>query len=262
MLLGLRVNGLAVVGDTNVKYELVEELLGVPLERSDRKGQSLRTIWLKRIHGALNLTDESPEELKIYKTRIYILLLFADFLFSDTNGNTIHLQFLPLLEDLIQISRYSWGVATLAHLYKNLCRCARKNVHNFAGCGVSIQAWGWSIMPILAPINPNPYHFPYATKWSAYGMNYEKTPHHCVPGYQTFFDHFEEDDFLWRPYLELEDEDPTESDMWSSTTFIFCFTYVEMHHSDRVKLQFRIQQDIPGPPTCIERYHKSTTNDQ
>ncbi|CAK8575434.1 unnamed protein product [Lathyrus sativus] len=93
-------------------------------------------------------------------------------------------------------------------------------------------------------------------------MNYEKTPHHCAPGYPTFFDHFEEDDFLWRPYLELEDEDPTESDMWSSTTFIFSFTYVEMNHSDRVKLQFGIKQGIPGPPTCMERYHKSTSNDQ
>ncbi|CAK8536304.1 unnamed protein product [Lathyrus sativus] len=97
---------------------------------------------------------------------------------------------------------------------------------------------------------------------SGYGMNYEKTLHHCAPGYRTFFDHFKEDDFLWRLYLELEDEDPTESDMWSSTTFIFCFTYVEMHHSDRVKLHFGIQQDIPGPPTCMERYHNSTTNDQ
>ncbi|CAK8562571.1 unnamed protein product [Lathyrus sativus] len=83
--------------------------------------------------------------------------------------------------------------------------------------------------------------------WSAYEMNYEKTPH-CASGYRTFFDHFEKDDFLWRPYLELEDEDPTESDMWSSTTFILSFTYVEMHHSDRVKLQFGIKQDIPAPP--------------
>ncbi|CAK8535741.1 unnamed protein product [Lathyrus sativus] len=96
-------------------------------------------------------------------------------------------------------------------------------------------------MPRLAPINLNPYHFPYATKWSAYGMNYDKTPHHCAPGYRMFFDHFEEDIFIWRPYLKLEDEDPTESDMWSSTTFIFCFTFVEIHHSDRVKLQFGIQ---------------------
>ncbi|CAK8533946.1 unnamed protein product [Lathyrus sativus] len=262
MLLGLRVDGSAVVGDTNVNYALVEELLGVPLERGDRKGQSIKITWLKRNYNALNLTNESPEEQKLYKTRMYLLLLFACCLFPDTNGNTIHLQYLPLLEDLNEVSRYSWGAATLAHLYRNLCRCAMKNVHNFVGCGVLIQAWGWSRMPRLSPSNPNPYHFPYATKWSAYGMNYEKTPHHCAPGYWTFFDHFEEDDFIWRPYLELEDEDPTESDMWSSTTFIFSFTYVEMHHSDRVKLQFGIKQDIPGPPTCMEMYHKSTANDQ
>ncbi|CAK8543681.1 unnamed protein product [Lathyrus sativus] len=140
MLLGLRVDGSAVVGDTNVNYALVEELLGVPLERGDRKGQSIKITWLKRNYSALNLTNESPEEHKLYKTRMYLLLLFACFLFPDTNGNTIHLQYLPLLEDLNEVSRYSWGVSTLAHLYRNLCRCEMKNVHNFAGCGVLIQA--------------------------------------------------------------------------------------------------------------------------
>ncbi|XP_058775807.1 protein MAIN-LIKE 2-like [Vicia villosa] len=98
--------------------------------------------------------------------------------------------------------------------------------------------------------------------WSAHGMNYEKTPHHCAPGYRAFIDHFEPIDFIWRPYLKLEDLEPTDSDVWSSKTFIISFTYVEMHHSDRVKLQFGIKQGIPGPPTCMEEYHKSQLSDQ
>lgn len=68
--------------------------------------------------------------------------------------------------------------------------------------------------------------------------------------------------FLWRPYIGVEDEDPTESDMWSSTMVLICFTYVEIHHSDRVKLQFGIQQDIMGPLRSMEAYRKSRTSDQ
>lgn len=67
---------------------------------------------------------------------------------------------------------------------------------------------------------------------------------------------------IWMPYIGLEDEDPTKNDVWSSTTILICFTYVEMHHSDRVKLQIRIQQDIPSPPRCREEYHKSQRSDQ
>lgn len=35
-----------------------------------------------------------------------------------------------------------------------------------------------------------------------------------------------------------------------------------MHHSDSVKLQFGIQQEIVGPPRCMEKYHTSQTSDQ
>lgn len=68
-------------------------------------------------------------------------LIFTNFLFSDAKGNTIHIQYLPLLEDINKICRYSWSATTLAHLYINLSRCAKK-MHNFAGCGVLLQAWG------------------------------------------------------------------------------------------------------------------------
>ena len=164
MLLGLRVDGLAVVGQTNVAYSKAQELLGVELTDSDRKGQSIKMTWLKENYDALELNQNSSIEDKLRKTRMYILLLFGSLLFADTNGNTVHIQFLPLLENLDKICRYSWGAATLAHLYRNLCRCAKKNVNNFAGCGVLLQAWGWSRMPTLAPINPNPFQFPYGTK--------------------------------------------------------------------------------------------------
>ncbi|XP_058722314.1 protein MAIN-LIKE 2-like [Vicia villosa] len=215
MLMGLRINGFAVAGSTSVSYSIAEELLGEPLTNTSRKGQFIKMTWLKeKYENQMTLTDASTIEEILQKARVYILLLFGGLLFPDTNGNTIHLQYLPLLSDFNKTGQYSWGSATLAHL------------------------------------------------WSAHGMNYEKTPHHCAPGYRTFIDHFEPIDFTWRPYLELEDLEPTDSGVWSSKTFIISFTYVEMHHSDRVKLQFGIKQGIPDPPTCMEEYHKSQLSDQ
>lgn len=43
---------------------------------------------------------------------------------------------------------------------------------------------------------------------------------------------------------------------------LICFTYVEMHHSDKIKLQFGIQQEISGPLRCMKEYHTSQTPDQ
>lgn len=85
-----------------------------------------RITWLRDHYNALTLNENSPEEVKLWKTRMYILFIYSCLLFPDSNGNTIHLQFLPLLADINKIGSYSWSVAALSHLYKKLCRCAKK----------------------------------------------------------------------------------------------------------------------------------------
>lgn len=124
MLLGLRVNGLTVVGKTNVAYSKAHELLGVELNDSDRKGQSIKMTRLKDNYDALELDDNSTDEEKLRKTRMYILLLFSSLLFLDTNGNTMHIQFLPLL-NIDKIGRYIWGLQ-LWRIYTETCVDALK----------------------------------------------------------------------------------------------------------------------------------------
>jgi hypothetical protein len=140
MLMGLHINGLAVNGRTNLNYTIVQDLLGVELPETATRGQFIKITWLKEIYLAFHLDENSSIEQFHQKTRIYILLLFACLLFPDTNGNTIHLMYLPLLSDFNKIAQYSWGSAVLAHLYRNLCRCAKVNTHNFAGCSTLLQA--------------------------------------------------------------------------------------------------------------------------
>ncbi|CAK8538024.1 unnamed protein product [Lathyrus sativus] len=66
----------------------------------------------------------------------------------------------------------------------------------FYGCAYLLQAWGWSRMPTLAPINRNFFTFPYANKWSVLGMNYQRCPRHSIIQYRNLIDHLEPDDFV------------------------------------------------------------------
>ncbi|CAK8537271.1 unnamed protein product [Lathyrus sativus] len=132
------------------------------------------------------------------------MLLIGLFLCPDASGNDIHPMYLALLNDIDKIRTYSWGSATLSHLYQSLCNNAIENLGNFTGCGVLLQAWGWSRMTNLAPIQQNNFEFPYATRWSSLGMNYENCPHYSITQYRNLIDHLGQDDFIWRPYLGLE----------------------------------------------------------
>lgn len=57
--------------------------------------------------------------------------------------------------------------------------------------------------------------------------------------------------FIWRSYLDLKDHHEVNQEdvvVWTAKILIIKFTIMEMHHSDRVKLQFGMHQGIPCPP--------------
>ncbi|CAK8537781.1 unnamed protein product [Lathyrus sativus] len=201
MLLGLPINSKAVNGLTNPRGSMIEELLGVEPTPSDLRSQKLLLSWLKKLYREITLTVYSPEILKIKKTRIYVMLLIGLFLCPDASGNAIHPMYLVLLDDIDKIKTYSWGSATLSHLYQSLCNNATTNSRNFTGCGVLLQAWGWSRMTNLAPIQHNNFGFPYATRWSSLRMNYDNCPHYSITQYRNLLDHLGQDDVPSLTYL-------------------------------------------------------------
>lgn len=53
--------------------------------------------------------------------------------------------------------------------------------------------------------------------------------------------------------MSLEDHHTRDGDdatVWAATTPIIIFTTLGMHHSDCLKLQLDMHQDILGPPRC------------
>lgn len=49
------------------------------------------------------LAKDSIENERIIKTRCYIMILFDNFLFSETTSNTINIMYLSLLRDITKI---------------------------------------------------------------------------------------------------------------------------------------------------------------
>ncbi|KAL6315777.1 hypothetical protein AAG906_008162 [Vitis piasezkii] len=61
--------------------------------------------------------------------------------------------YLPLLRDLTQTSMYSWGIATLAHLYRELCRASLDGATNITRCVTLLQPYMGDLVAYLPTIS-------------------------------------------------------------------------------------------------------------
>ncbi|PKU61815.1 Serine/threonine-protein phosphatase 7 long form like [Dendrobium catenatum] len=89
--------------------------------------------------------------------RAYILFIIGCLLLPDTSGSEIHLQYLPLLEDIHLFSTYSIGGAVLAHLYRELTEATKPKRANIAGCVHLLQIWSWERIHVGRPTLHVPY---------------------------------------------------------------------------------------------------------
>ncbi|XP_058784270.1 protein MAIN-LIKE 2-like [Vicia villosa] len=205
MLLGLNTNGKAVFGNVQQPNALCVEMLGVDLiegeGRQRGRGQGIKLVGLQQAYDDLKLNQFSSEESKLYKTRMYIMLLFGRFLFPEGTGNSVNFMYLCLLEDIDAIKTYSWGSTVLAYLYSFLCKCATKDSCTFNGCAFFLQAW-----------------------FNATGLDYTNTPVNKIIFYCQLLDRLRPQDFIWRPYLGLDHvPEPREAAVWTAKSPIIRF---------------------------------------
>lgn len=154
MLLGPRVEGKFVNGQVNQDNAICTQLLGADLIVDTARGQGIHLRYLKAHYSSMVLTAEATEKEKIMKTQCYIMILFGNFLFPEKTSNSINMMYLSLLRNLNKTRTYSWGSTSVHKRIPAL----------FFSCVFLLQAWGWSRMPMLAPLNERGFRFPYATK--------------------------------------------------------------------------------------------------
>ncbi|KAH1215544.1 Serine/threonine-protein phosphatase 7 long form [Glycine max] len=123
------------------------------------------------------------------------------------------------------------------------------------------MSWAWYRMSFIALRVPQPeITFPLAKRWSGGRLEYRATQHGDLVGYRSRIDHMESHEFSWVPYRGFEEHLPRRAykdmEIWSACTAIICFSIVEWHQTNRVKLQFGLQQNIPIDPMNLDLLHQ------
>ncbi|KAF1877934.1 hypothetical protein Lal_00038244 [Lupinus albus] len=178
-------------------------------------------------------------------------------LLPDKSNNRVHLLYLPLLRDLTRVHRYSWGLACLANLYREMCRETKPNAKAMVLDMVSPT--------FLAPIVDRLPTYPFASRWGQRNLNYRGIPRGDLTGYRSRLDRMDVNDFQWLSHENYADNLPREvledKNIWSACTTLICFSIVEWHQTDRVRLQFRLLQDLPQPPHNLDALHRVDKRD-
>ncbi|XP_069148316.1 protein MAIN-LIKE 1-like [Solanum lycopersicum] len=139
VLYGLPVNGDPVLGDESIRtigdwQNICQRLLGFIPRPQDFNRSSLKVTALNaHMLEQLQLPDLTTQEMIDQMARCYMFWMIAGMMMADTSGNYLKLMCLPMLEDLNVVSSYSWGSATLACLYRFLCKASQSNQNEIAG---------------------------------------------------------------------------------------------------------------------------------
>ncbi|KAK1285577.1 hypothetical protein QJS10_CPB20g00780 [Acorus calamus] len=137
----------------------------IEAELGTHNGRSVRLSWLK--DNLAKKTSSMPMHSIECAVRGYLLYLLGCTIFPDKTGTYVSVEHLQYLEDLDRVKEFSWGAATLVHLYRGLGMASRAKCKTISGYLTLLQAWVYEHIPILRPgdeIHVNE-RFPRAALW-------------------------------------------------------------------------------------------------
>lgn len=266
VLLGLPIDGEPVTGFTNGDWvSMCRHLLGIIPPGNVVIGNTIRLSWLN--NNFHQLPDDASENVVAHYARAHILTLIGSLLMPDTSGSRVHLMYLLLLDDLNNVSSYSWGSAVLACLYRALDHGINFNQDNIGGCMLLLQCWAWErikcISPSLPPLSAEDIAsglgYPLAKRWSRALSQRQHQPTSSVSLIRSMLDQLQSKQFIWCPYTE---DDIAAliigevSCVCRAVVPLICFATVEFHQADRVMRQFGFRQTIPTDPLNLDQLHK------
>ncbi|KAL0660913.1 hypothetical protein Bca4012_097750 [Brassica carinata] len=262
ILLGLRVDGPAVTGSTKNNWaDLCEDLLGLRPGPGDLHGSHVSLAWLR--DNFRNLPADPDDETLKCHTRAFILALMSGFLYGDKSKHDVALTFLPLLRDFDEVAKLSWGSATLALLYRELCRASKRTVSTICGPLVLLQLWAWERLHVGRPGRlkdvgasymdgiDGALPDPLGCRWRA-SLSHKENPRGGLDFYRDQFDQQKDEQVIWQPYTQdLLAKLPliclSGQNIWRTVAPLICFDVVEWHRPDRVLRQFGLHQTVPAP---------------
>ncbi|XP_070014779.1 protein MAIN-LIKE 1-like [Nicotiana sylvestris] len=106
-------------------------------------------LHLEAMHD--DITHDIPDLHINRYTRLLLLLMFGGALFPNTSGNLVNLRFLHHLEWLDDLHQYSWDVAVLGYLYRQMCRACMGTQRDIAGSISLLQVTAGLTAPSTEP---------------------------------------------------------------------------------------------------------------
>ncbi|KAH1197363.1 Serine/threonine-protein phosphatase 7 long form [Glycine max] len=231
VLLGLRVDGLPLIGPTNLNWAyLCEELLRVRPQEDEIKGSVVKLSWLA--HHFAQINNHNDEEKVI--------------LFVDKSSNKVSLRSLQFLRDFGDCSTYAWGPAVLAFLYREMCSATDYKTKSIGGMCILLQMWACERCITLAPKRtPSQVeNKPLGHKWLQRGHIGDD-----VRVFRRKLDIMKHHEFVWEPYIVtvislLPPICVVGSVAWCAVVPLICFQVIEWHQPYKVLRQFGMQQPI------------------
>lgn len=151
MILGLPIDGEPVTGtiETTGWRDMVALHIGSrpPEPEEGRRNtvtSGVKSSWLKDNFSVC--PPNAPVNVVERFARVWLWHMMSGLLFPEGTGNVVSWLVLPILgETWESIGTYSWGSATLAWLYRQLCEACRRNGNeaNLGGCMYLLQIWMW-----------------------------------------------------------------------------------------------------------------------
>ncbi|KAF7802692.1 serine/threonine-protein phosphatase 7 long form-like protein [Senna tora] len=185
-MLGIPIDGWPIIGKITYDWvALCQESFGLAPPPQNLKGMRLKIKWLDQNFGD-NMIPKDPTPLQLQQfTRTCIMRLIGGFLMPDTSGNLVKLMYLPLLQNLGDVRKYSWGGAVLAYLFPILApvNC----VHH---PGREFDERHQELYPTLPPL---------CFRFTDYRALH-KSGMHLVSSYRKTIDDMDDHNIVWEPY--------------------------------------------------------------
>jgi hypothetical protein len=155
-ILGICLDSPVVIGmvDTQIWKDMVEQFTRHrppdPEEvQKEKKTSGVNSAWLRQRFN--KCPPHALADIIERHARVWLWHMVAQFLFLDASWNIVSWMVLPQLrEPWENIAQYSWGSATLAWLYRQLCEACRRAQpnSNLGGWTYLLQIWIWEHIPI------------------------------------------------------------------------------------------------------------------
>ncbi|KAH1197501.1 Serine/threonine-protein phosphatase 7 long form [Glycine max] len=231
VLLGLHMDGLPLIGPTNLNWaNLCEELLGVKPQEGEIKGSVVKLSWLAHHFAQINNHDDEEQVRRF--TRAWILRFIGGVLFVDKSSNKVSLRYIQFLRDFEDCSTYAWGPVVLAFLYREMCSATDYKTKSIGGICILLQMWAWERCPTLAPKRtPSQVeNKPLGHRWLRRGNQHINNDD--VRVFRRKLDIMKRHEFVWEPYTTtlislLPPICVIGSVAWCAVVPLICFQVIE-----------------------------------